>query len=262
MKSFDRVAEAYDASRGLSAAAAADVTAGILATLHEVSPSPRLLEVGIGTGRIAVPLAAAGVRVVGIDVSWKMLALLRAKRSDLLVLRADAARLPFRSACFDGALFVHVLHLVADAARVLRAATTAVRDGGILVMGRTDYGASSRHTVAAWIAELQRELGGGPPAPDVHALARDAFRAHAASLGAEVFSRQIASWQETTTGRKLLDGLSRRLYSNTWDIPDAVLPELVGRLTPRVEELFGGLDQTIVTEGTFSVDTCRLAAAA
>src|SRR5881227_677960 len=37
------------------------------------------LELGIGTGRIALPLAARGVRVHGIDLSEAMVARLRAK---------------------------------------------------------------------------------------------------------------------------------------------------------------------------------------
>ena len=38
------------------------------------SPEPRYLELGVGTGRIAVPLAATGAHVTGIDASDAMLA--------------------------------------------------------------------------------------------------------------------------------------------------------------------------------------------
>jgi SAM-dependent methyltransferase len=40
---------------------------------------PRALELAIGSGRVAVPLAKAGVEVTGIDISDEMIALLRAK---------------------------------------------------------------------------------------------------------------------------------------------------------------------------------------
>jgi SAM-dependent methyltransferase len=43
------------------------------------------LELAIGTGRIAVPLAARGVRVAGIDLSPDMVARLRAKTDAILV---------------------------------------------------------------------------------------------------------------------------------------------------------------------------------
>ena len=47
--------------------------------LAELAGSGRALELGIGTGRIALPLAERGVRVHGIDMSKAMVAKLRAK---------------------------------------------------------------------------------------------------------------------------------------------------------------------------------------
>lgn len=44
-------------------------------------PSSRLLELGVGTGRVALPLAAAGFRVMGMDTSADMLEVLRTKDS-------------------------------------------------------------------------------------------------------------------------------------------------------------------------------------
>lgn len=42
-------------------------------------PGGRVLELGVGTGRIAVPLAARGLRVCGVDLDPEMLAVLRAR---------------------------------------------------------------------------------------------------------------------------------------------------------------------------------------
>ncbi len=47
--------------------------------LAELAGDGRVLELGIGTGRVALPLAARGVAVEGIDASPSMLARLRAK---------------------------------------------------------------------------------------------------------------------------------------------------------------------------------------
>jgi SAM-dependent methyltransferase len=49
------------------------------------------LELAIGTGRIAVPLAARGVRVAGIDLSPDMVAQLRAKTDSIQVAVGDMA---------------------------------------------------------------------------------------------------------------------------------------------------------------------------
>ena len=69
-----------------------------------------LLELGCGTGRIAIPLARAGVKVVGIDRSQPMLVRAaarrrRARRGDLIdLVRGDIRALPFGSSQFDTVL--------------------------------------------------------------------------------------------------------------------------------------------------------------
>jgi len=71
------VAGRYDASLGeLASRAVVEATVDFLAGL---AGGGRVLELGIGTGRIALPLAARGVSVCGIDLSEAMVARLRAK---------------------------------------------------------------------------------------------------------------------------------------------------------------------------------------
>ncbi len=57
-----------------------------------------VLEIGVGSGRVAVPVALTGVPVVGIDSSAEMLDLAWARalphRLDMRLLRADMRRLP------------------------------------------------------------------------------------------------------------------------------------------------------------------------
>ena len=50
-----------------------------VAVLTELAAGGRVLELAIGTGRVAVPLAAGGVEVVGVDASERMVAKLRDK---------------------------------------------------------------------------------------------------------------------------------------------------------------------------------------
>ncbi|HEY1914179.1 MAG TPA: class I SAM-dependent methyltransferase, partial [Streptosporangiaceae bacterium] len=71
------VAASYDDGfEGHFDPAVIDVTAGALAGL---AGGGRALELAIGTGRVALPLAARGVDVHGIDLSRAMVARLRAK---------------------------------------------------------------------------------------------------------------------------------------------------------------------------------------
>jgi 16S rRNA A1518/A1519 N6-dimethyltransferase RsmA/KsgA/DIM1 with predicted DNA glycosylase/AP lyase activity len=73
----ENVAERYDDSESeMFDPAVVDATVAILA---ELGGDGAALELGIGTGRIAVPLARRGVRVHGIVLSEAMLGRLRAK---------------------------------------------------------------------------------------------------------------------------------------------------------------------------------------
>ena len=54
-----------------------DVDATVRRMVDVAGGEGRVLELGVGTGRLAVPMAAAGLRVVGIDSSEAMLAKLR-----------------------------------------------------------------------------------------------------------------------------------------------------------------------------------------
>jgi SAM-dependent methyltransferase len=73
----ERVAARYDESEGeMFESAVVDRTADVLAGL---AGGGRALELAIGTGRIALPLARRGVPVHGIDMSRAMVARLRAK---------------------------------------------------------------------------------------------------------------------------------------------------------------------------------------
>lgn len=67
-----------------------------LRLLAELAAGGRALELGIGTGRVALPLASVGVAVEGIDASVSMVARLRAKPggTSVPVTVGDMAELP------------------------------------------------------------------------------------------------------------------------------------------------------------------------
>ena len=65
----DDVAELFDP----------EILVPVIDFLAELAGSGRALELGIGTGRVAFPLAQRGVEVHGIDLSESMVAKLRAK---------------------------------------------------------------------------------------------------------------------------------------------------------------------------------------
>ncbi len=261
LNSFDRVAHCYDETRGLPPEAARQIGAGIARIVREIALSPRLLEVGVGTGRIAVPLAEAGVRVAGIDISPKMLAVLREKRRDVDVMLAEASHPPLRDAAFDAALFVHILHLVPDAAATLRAVMRLVRPGGVVLFGADGGRVGLRGEADRLIRDAVGDLAGVDIASwDRHAHARALTERMLREAGAGVAVATLARWPEHSRGRTMLDRLARKDYSSSWMIPDGALPAVIEHVTPQLEKLYGGLDRDIEFERTFEVLAGRLPA--
>ena len=75
----EHVAARYDESAEISGMFDPAVVEPVIDFLVELAGSGRALELGIGTGRIALPLAQRGVPVHGIELSKAMAARLRAK---------------------------------------------------------------------------------------------------------------------------------------------------------------------------------------
>ncbi|HEX4257947.1 MAG TPA: methyltransferase domain-containing protein, partial [Streptosporangiaceae bacterium] len=73
----DHIADVYDEWHGERDEISPVVD--FLATCAGETRDQPVLELGIGTGRIALPLAARGLRVDGIDASARMVARLRGK---------------------------------------------------------------------------------------------------------------------------------------------------------------------------------------
>jgi SAM-dependent methyltransferase len=95
-----------------------------------VRPGEDVLDVACGTGNATIPAAAAGARVIGLDLTPAMLARARERAAGLEIewVEGDAEELPFEDERFDvvlstfGCMFAPRHEVVADEiARVLRA---------------------------------------------------------------------------------------------------------------------------------------------
>lgn len=101
-----------------------------ISALRKFVPSGGLsLEVGIGTGRFAMPL---GIRF-GIDPSRHMLAI--ARERGLQVCQAVGERLPFREEQFDFMLLVAVMCFVDNVPTLLQELHRVLKRGGHLIIG-------------------------------------------------------------------------------------------------------------------------------
>jgi SAM-dependent methyltransferase len=157
----------YDAIAGLYDAWSRSVTEDVSFYVEEALASGGpVVELGVGTGRIAVPVALAGVRVIGVDSSRGMLAVCRrraaaAEVAEWIDLRhGDLRRPPVDERVpLVTAPFRSFLHLADDAARLeaLGAARGLLAPGGRFVF---DVFAPSREDVGETHARwLEREPG-------------------------------------------------------------------------------------------------------
>jgi len=126
----DAIADVYDDWY----AGATDVE-GTVTTVAALGAS--VLELGIGTGRLAVPMAEAGLRVAGIDASAAMVVKLHERRPDIPVEIGD-----FRDTTVEGRFdvvlcaFNSLLNLLTldDQARCLANAVAHLEPGGAVVV--------------------------------------------------------------------------------------------------------------------------------
>ncbi len=97
-----------------------------------------VVELGSGTGRLAAPLAAAGVPVVGLDASTSMLVRARRTHPSLPAVAADMAEQPFRPSCAAGVLvaFNTLFNLPTPSLQrhALRQAAALVRPTGVVIV--------------------------------------------------------------------------------------------------------------------------------
>jgi ubiquinone/menaquinone biosynthesis C-methylase UbiE len=270
---FDtRVAEQYDALRGYPPDVAQEIGRCIAERMGE---GARVLELGVGTGRIALPVAAAGCEVHGVDRSEHMLAALARRierdranhRPDVHLARGDITALPYRSDVFDGAIAVHVLHLVSDWSAVLARVARLVRPGGTLVLGRDwidpeSFSGTIRNRFRATVVEVGTEMlppGASAASPPSGGAA---IVETLAGLGARPTGEGeivAAEWRTELTPRRVLDGIRSRDDAESWVLPDDILDETMRRLDAFAERQWPDPDQSHSVVRRFLLGVFRFA---
>jgi tRNA (uracil-5-)-methyltransferase TRM9 len=156
---YDKIAQSYAAAR-------TQPWPEVLDFINELPAGDLVLDVGCGHGRHSRPLALTGHRVVGIDLSRRLLSIGKKSTSSSRGLQTiewlvgGATTLPFPDGVFDAALSIAVLHHLptrGDRVQALEEMRRVIRAGGTAF-------------VSVWsidhprVAEL---LGGRPKKPDV-----------------------------------------------------------------------------------------------
>ncbi|HET9476712.1 MAG TPA: class I SAM-dependent methyltransferase [Dehalococcoidia bacterium] len=224
--SFDRAASFYDATRALRPDVAGPLADALEREIRAVGD--RVLEPGVGTGRIARPVAKRGIRVPGVDISPLMMQQLAAQLTpehatpDLLL--GDATRLPFRDGSFPAVMVCHVLHLIPDWQAAVAEMRRVLAPGGVILHhGEGESDRNRSPMISARIDELLAARGHArrrrPEVDDI----RGAFAAVGGSLRTEV----VAEWDDDSTFEEHIMEGRARLHSWTWEIPEDIFFDMM-----------------------------------
>jgi len=272
--SFDRAAEYYDTTRGYAEGSAECIRDAIVAYAG-ASPDTRFLELGIGTGRIALPFIRAGYDYAGVDISPAMMGRLAVKLDGdpdaaayhYQLREADITALPFEAARFDVIIAVHVLHLVEDWQQAVQEARRVLRPGGWLLCGSDEApgedGSSADASLPAPLRvrrkwwELRRELGLGRPVGRSNLRGRDAqLIEYLRSSGATVDTVTLAAFDvPPISAREMAERVKARVFSADWDTAEAAHADLSRRLDDWLAHTIDAPDASATITGEFVATT-------
>ena len=228
---FDRAAAIYDATRKLPDDAAEAITQALLREIHATG-ADRVLEVGIGTGRIARPLMREGVRMVGVDISRQMMTRLKEQltpdqtQPDLVL--GDGTCLPITDDSFRAALVVHVFHLVQSIEKTISEVRRVLAaEGALLHQSRRAAEATERmwdDSMAEWRRVLAVRGYVGKSRREMSEI-----RAALVASGGKMQEMDVIASPEVWTADQEMERLRNRQSAWTWAVPsdifDDALPE-------------------------------------
>ena len=246
--SFDRAAGFYDKTRGFPPGMSELVSAAAVDLLGD---RKRVLEIGVGSGRIAKPLLAAGVQVTGIDLSRGMMNRLRETLGELpapALTQGDITQLPFASESFDAVIGVHILHLVAGWQQALEEGLRVMHAGGALLLGRNTHRPNDAQTIRTQLGDLMEKYGVKRSSMGVR---EDDVEQELLRRGATVEMRETPGIITQGSVAQEIDDIANRIWSSTWAIPDEVMPEIIAQLKANALREYGTLDHTFDVPHTF-----------
>jgi SAM-dependent methyltransferase len=224
--SFDRAAEFYDETRADPPPVANALTDALLVELEKAGTG-RVLEIGIGTGRIARPLAERGIRVTGLDIAPRMVAKLREQLApqhltpDISL--GDATALPVKDASFRAALGVHILHLVGSLEGAVAEIARALAPGGVYL---SPYLRFSNEPWRPGFAKWDELVAKRDFVPRHRPREAEINAALSRALG-EPTTTVYATDIDKTTPREHLQRFRDRVDAWSWGYPDEVFAEIL-----------------------------------
>ncbi len=215
---FDRAAKYYDDTRGFPPGVDQNAVATIVRAA-QLTTASRVLEFGVGTGRIALPLAKYVASVHGLDLARPMMLRLRAKQTDeaIYLAQGDATRLPYADHSFDAAVGVHILHLIPNWKAVLAELTRVLKSNAPFVQCWSKNDDVFKSLWAAWRSAVPDN-----EASDV-GLSWDKNDDTLRAMGWCVGEAYTFDYKYPRSPAGFIQQLENRVWSRTWRLSDESL---------------------------------------
>ena len=245
---FDRAADYYDNTRGFPAGVETEIGA-LMVQAGGLTATSRVLEIGVGTGRIALPVAPHVGAYYGVDLARPMMDRLRAKQLDepITLVQGDITRLPFADASFDAVIAVHIFHLIPAWRDALREVARVLRPGAPLL-----HGGNGRMIVdglqEVWnkASNESREADGAIP-HDQRAtfLAANGWR--------EIGSPQTHRFVTYRSPEEFLNSIRQRHFSSMWRMDDETIARGLAAAQAYIDAHFEDPTRPEALESSFNV---------
>lgn len=246
--SFDGLVELYDKTRTFDKGCF-DSALDYIAQYYPPKFFGHVLEPGVGTGRIAIPLARRGYKVTGIDISEKMLNVFAQRldesglRAQVTFRKADVLELPYTDGAFDMAVVVHLFYFIRDWHRAADEILRVVKADGPIILMHTGTGMEIPSLNDRY-KQLCEERGAKIETIGVKST-REVINYYV-NIGCDLeWVKDMWSWTYSIKIADALKYIESRAYVFTMTPPDEVHKEVVEQMRKELIEQHGSLDKEI-----------------
>jgi ubiquinone/menaquinone biosynthesis C-methylase UbiE len=254
---FDKAAGFYDETRGFPVGVDLEVGRFIAAEAGLASDA-QVVEIGVGTGRIALPLAKHIGRLVGIDLSTAMMRRLLEKHQQadyadgtVNVIEGDVMKLPLASGVFDAAVATHIFHLIPEPETAAAEVARVLKPGGLMLNCRNRHENSYfTHMMDAW------DTVTGAKSPSITTWPRS-LRLFDELGWPQVGEERRFSYSFQRSPAQLLDQYQRRVFSSMWSMPDDVWRTGIDAMESAMHEYYPNAEEVHDIPSDFVVQIYR-----